>query len=468
VTDGARAAFSWRRGAIASVLVAAVTGAAIYLPWWFGERRHARELEAARPHPIPATDAQQAAILRALLLGIGNWGEMPPPPPPEPGAPPPEPTKGLPLLADRTATILQDTVIDGQSPPVMASPPGFSAPSGHWLATDLDYLGPIPRKLREEMVAANATASAQPDPALPGTRLAELDTWASFEANSSSEHKGMLRTTRAVLSVDGRQALLYADAVCDAMNCIEGSLFLFELRAGQWKIRRKANISGHSHLRCAPEGRMEDRMLVCNDPSPVGRPVDDAQQVAIAKAILDAEAFVLPMPPGHPEPQVAQRAWVIDRTATLRGCVRGVDEVAFCPTSDIAADDLRDDALYPGLSRAWRLELIDANQQASPLPKLDRSGVTWIRAALADRIATRAQWDALRARRPDVSGFLQLSRAVLSPDLNEALVYAEHHWPDAFEGPSRVVFRMREARGRWSVVSTQYAGTEARPFEPRR
>jgi hypothetical protein len=212
----------------------------------------------------------------------------------------------------------------------------------------------------------------------------------------------------------------------------------------------------------ASEALEEWREREAAQPRPI--PVSDAQQAQIARAIVDSGAFKLvPPPDAAGAAKTRSRAWVVDRTVAMGNCPTRPEDVAFCTWSEMAAEELRVDDYYPGLPRRWRLELIEANSSEQPIADPGSSDVTWISSDVAVAVNTPVEWDVLRAGDPALSGFLRLSRAVLSPDHGEALVYAEHHWPLSFEGPSRVVFRLRAAGNRWVVLTQQYAGANPMP-----
>lgn len=236
---------SWRRVAVIALVLALVVGSAIGLPWWLGERRHARELEAAKPHATPATDAQQAAIARAVLEGHRFGGVPPPPPPPPSRAGEParvdEPIR-YPMVIDETMAI--EFCPDATSMLECVGAPG--TPNGNWVYSDDPSLREIPRKLRQELVLANAAVSAQPDPAMPGVRLLDSgkpwpSDWDAFYERYP-ESTGRLQFSRAVLDGNATSALVYAWNGCGAV-CGEGWLILLERRGEGWVISQKLNIA---------------------------------------------------------------------------------------------------------------------------------------------------------------------------------------------------------------------------------
>jgi hypothetical protein len=241
---------SWRRVLVVVGVVACVGLAITYAPLALHAYQTHREREAERPHPIVATDAQQAAIIRALMLGVRNWGPLPPPPPPPNHSSDDAGSHGLPLLVDRTMplTFCPGTETDVSPPLDCPPPPGYE--SGNWLYSDHESLRDMPLGLRREMVLANTTSMAQPDPGLPGTRLvrfgprSEIRQWWSSGA-------GAVETTRAVVSVDGTEALVYGATLCGP-NCDGGALFLFRHDGPRWRLHSIMRTWGHTTFRCEP------------------------------------------------------------------------------------------------------------------------------------------------------------------------------------------------------------------------
>jgi hypothetical protein len=77
--------------------------------------------------------------------------------------------------------------------------------------------------------------------ALAGFSGANLG-WAGFYDKYPGA-TGILETSRAVLSADGNEALIYAWNGCGSL-CAEGGLFLLERNGNRWKIRKVLIIGG--------------------------------------------------------------------------------------------------------------------------------------------------------------------------------------------------------------------------------
>ena len=235
---------SWRRILILSSLLAiAVTGIVVApLARDAVEARRARQ--AAEPKPIPATDAQQAAIVRALLLAHDYEAlRAPATEPDDARAPEPE---DWPVLVDRTIRL---------RPPCPDAASGGAPCSPDFVGNDdiaeIDILiyefREVPLKLRRELLLANARSSAMPSPGIDGVRLvsptrgfAPVADAAFFQANPGAA--GIVRVSRAVLTEDGTQALIYAVHDCGRW-CQSTYLFVFERRAGEWALARELLIS---------------------------------------------------------------------------------------------------------------------------------------------------------------------------------------------------------------------------------
>jgi hypothetical protein len=237
------ARLSLRRVLIASGCLAMAGGLAVLLPLVWQYQQTMAEQVMSLPRPRPADAKTQAAIVRGLLQGHRYRGE--PPPPPEPGDRPPDEIQWqYPLLVDRTGAIPYRPSYEVDGPPPTSAP---GQASGNWLYSDDEFLRGIPRKLRQELVVANAGASVQPDPAIEGLRVVDESTafasfsgaglgWEGFHEKNPGA-TGILQTSRATLSEDGNEALIYAWNGCGSL-CGEGGLFLLERDGERWKIRK--------------------------------------------------------------------------------------------------------------------------------------------------------------------------------------------------------------------------------------
>jgi len=275
-----RAPLSWRRVLVLAGVAGALAFAIAYAPLAMDAYEQHREREAAKPRPIVATDAQQAAIIRALMLGIEGWGPLPPlPPRPPPGSTEDWPIyssvdHGLPKLLDRTVALrfCPGTEAD-VSPPLDCPLPPPGRVFANWLYSDHEFLRDIPLRLRREMVMANATSMPQPDPALPGTGLLH-DPGADTRPDSvprAPGGAGALETTRAVLRADGNEALVYGATLCGP-NCDTGALFLFARDGERWRLSAMLDFWGHPTIRCADREGRDPPSIACGDRATLRQP----------------------------------------------------------------------------------------------------------------------------------------------------------------------------------------------------
>jgi hypothetical protein len=201
-----------------------------------------RARQAAEPHPIPATDVEQAAIVRTLLAS-DDLGGLPFPPPPPAGQIAPPATRRLPLLLQETLVLrpcLQAVLCRGSYP---------DNPLGYLVSEDPE-LRDVDLKLRRELVLANAAGGMTPDPGVVGlarmpwkavaVRLSGGRFWPSFHA-AFPETNGYVSVTRAVVSPDRKRALVYTELSCGE-TCGTGALFQLAREPGGWKIERLLRI----------------------------------------------------------------------------------------------------------------------------------------------------------------------------------------------------------------------------------
>lgn len=227
----------WRWIVATGLGLSGLAGASLLLSLWL-----------LRPEPEPeppfptrlATDAEQRDVLRVLL--VGRYRGLPLPPPEE-GDPPRTPELPRPILATRTslrfcAPITTAETID---PDCADSDMGAVIASPRW-ELDMPRAPEIPYAFRVALVDANRQAHPQP---LPGGRASavmasdeiprtfQLDFWKRFyERHPGSA--GYFQATRAVVSGDGRQALIYVEHSCGGL-CGSGDLHLLRLHDGQWR-----------------------------------------------------------------------------------------------------------------------------------------------------------------------------------------------------------------------------------------
>jgi hypothetical protein len=202
-----------RIGLVLFALASGVAAAVFGLPPALERYRAIALRTSEHPRPRPASPGEQAAILRAVILTLR-----------------PHPTSraarmGLPWKP----VVVRRTLV-------------LCPPSAHGLAflrtcaddpEALDLLSTevdtgIPRVLRQALVAANAQPGANPDPRFEGVVVVDED-----DPLSRSEH--VLRSTQAVLSPDGRHALILTAVHC-GMLCGHGNLLRLARQGDAWVI----------------------------------------------------------------------------------------------------------------------------------------------------------------------------------------------------------------------------------------
>lgn len=237
--DGVR----WRRIFATSVVLGSLVSASVLGSlWWL--RSHAQP----GPPPFPtrlATDDEQRDIL-ALLFDRYFEG-LPPPPPPPPG-----PNRSVPIKRPdplRRPLVLIDTSLRFCAPATVDAT-GECATGGidetiaspRW---DFDFTDApdIRMRFRTALVAANRSVYPQPMPAGRSTiplaaedfhRVLETGFWRAFYQRFPGT-AGVVHASRAVVSADGREALIYVEHGCDGL-CGTGSLILLSRIDGRWRI----------------------------------------------------------------------------------------------------------------------------------------------------------------------------------------------------------------------------------------
>lgn len=230
----------WRRIFATSVVLACLGLASVLGSlWWLRPRP-----EPGSP-PFPtrlATDREQQDIL-ALLLDRYFEGLPPPPPQPEGGAP--IDWAGL----RRRPLVLLDTSLRFCTPATVDAT-GECATGGiddtivspRW---DLDFRDApdIRLRFRTALVAANRRVHPQPMPTGRPTipvaaedfhRVLEAGFWRAFYQRFPGT-AGVVHANRAVVSADGREALIYVEHRCDGL-CGTGSLILMSRIGGRWRV----------------------------------------------------------------------------------------------------------------------------------------------------------------------------------------------------------------------------------------
>ncbi|MEH6419354.1 hypothetical protein [Pseudomonas sp. CGJS7] len=189
------------------------------------------------PRPLPVSDSEQAAIVRALLDQIEIvGGDVPPPPAPGEAA--------KPRIDDRPVVLSRDTpaACRFREDLLPRRDAGCATPP---LATSIVSLyrddGFMPLKLRRELVLANQTPSQNPDPRDPGIVYRREAT--SGQRKESSlwplrdypNAKAWLMVARAVRTADGTGALIYAQIEC-GLQCSQGQLYQLQRRGDGWIV----------------------------------------------------------------------------------------------------------------------------------------------------------------------------------------------------------------------------------------
>jgi hypothetical protein len=226
---------NWRKTGALTLLIAAVTAIVLLAPLaqhWLAERQRER---AEAPNPVLASDRQQLELLRVLLRD--NPFEGVPPPPPEPGEiwveTPPPPI----VLVDSTVALCP---LPPHGSPLTAC---SSKPDADSLL-NMEFDAMIPRKLREELLAANQSSIRLQDPGVARVHLASRATVADLLAGLGwwrdfyrvfPGSGGVIEVSRAVLNQDGTRALIYVSHRCDG-TCGSGTLHYFQHVDGEWRV----------------------------------------------------------------------------------------------------------------------------------------------------------------------------------------------------------------------------------------
>lgn len=215
---------NWKRiGVLTTVLTVLATVAIGVGPAIAAIKAEIRR-RAEMPDPIVASTDETRSIL-AVVLAHADYQGLPPPPPVPGQTTSPRPRKIL-LLADHSLCI--------------SNAPGCS----RGLSVTYPELDAFaPRKLREELVAANGRRTPMQVAGLGGVRVVSFGEARSILVNGDWDafyrqypgSAGLAAVSRPVLSKDGTQALLYVEHRCDGM-CGEGMLFLLQREATGWRI----------------------------------------------------------------------------------------------------------------------------------------------------------------------------------------------------------------------------------------
>ncbi len=207
-----------------------------------GSPRQSRAEPESGPLLFPArlaTEIEQRDMLRVLLLGryLGRGLH-----PPGESDLPRMPGGSRPILTTKTSLRFCPPLATPEAIDPDCASDGMEAAiaSPRW---DTRGAPNIPHAFRAALVDANRQAHPQP---LPGGRASavmasdeiprtfQLDFWKRFyERHPGSA--GYFQATRAVVSGDGRQALIYVEHSCGGL-CGSGDLHLLRFRDGQWRV----------------------------------------------------------------------------------------------------------------------------------------------------------------------------------------------------------------------------------------
>jgi hypothetical protein len=233
---GAAKSLRWRRVIAVSLTIALIVGGLLLAPLVREAHIARRERLAALPQPRPATDELQVQIVRALLAQHRFQGV--PMAPPEPGESPRADPRRYPMLHDRTLAMRRCLIAPTQANPLPCGPPPPGELDATFLWSDDIYWRDLPLRSRRELVLANATSTPLPDPGIDGVQLLaarpSAGGWRGFH-RSHPQATGWLVLSRATLSADGREALIYVDHGCDDL-CGTSAVFRFVRGPNGWRL----------------------------------------------------------------------------------------------------------------------------------------------------------------------------------------------------------------------------------------
>lgn len=192
-----------------------------------------------RPVPIIASDAETAAILKAVIEA-NETGYGRPPPPPEPtgaDAAHTDPVSRFEKSAPRDLILIDRSVTCPESP---SNP--FACPYDPKYFFDAKSSASVPLKWRQELQLANRSVRSMPAPALAYvhvTSAAVVDAifekgfWKEFYERFP-DSSGTLSASIPVLSEDHARALIYVEQGCEGL-CGTGYLHVLERTSSGWK-----------------------------------------------------------------------------------------------------------------------------------------------------------------------------------------------------------------------------------------
>jgi hypothetical protein len=246
--------FAWRRvvttAGLLSLTLAFLIPAPIAITAYVNYREY-------HPDPLPASDADQVAILQAVLA-LPRFHKAPvfvvPSRPPEGDGREAVPAESLPDAADdpgvpivlsKEALAPCDTNSPDDEPESCAHFDELIG--GPWSPT-------IPLKLRLELLGVVGHASSFRDIDSPGIQMAtsaqiaaipDPDGWSWYAGfyDRFPGTAGLLDATRAVLAHDGEHALIYVRRVTGLMDA-SGQLVYLVRREGEWQVETAVELWG--------------------------------------------------------------------------------------------------------------------------------------------------------------------------------------------------------------------------------
>jgi hypothetical protein len=227
----------WKRISRTSALLAIFFIAAVFIIPAAHWMKTKLDLSAERPDPITASPEETIAILSTVLEREQFSGL--PPPPPVPGEYSP-PTANQPLvLVDRSLCL-------GEKPDGVCG----SVRTDSVLIPEFDAFAS--RKFRAELMLANRAAQKLDLRGIPNTTISSHeiierifdgsasgldDAWSSFY-RTFPHSAGFAVISNPVISIDGKQALIYVIHYCGPL-CGSGTLHLLIRSGTSWRIEKK-------------------------------------------------------------------------------------------------------------------------------------------------------------------------------------------------------------------------------------
>ena len=218
---------SGRRVLAVVALLSTVILAALSLPLALHALDQEQIRRASEPKPIVASPDVQLEIAREIIRDSVN-------------------PKGGPTFT----TVVLDSTAAFCVPGAAGSDPACSPISLDDSLSSIELDTEVPRKLRMELLLANRSSIVTPDPGVAGAifksreRLSRIfsggDGWTSFHSEFPDAH-GYLELSRAVLSRDGKHALMYSAFHCGWL-CGLGTLIHLEKTPTGWRVTKSVGL----------------------------------------------------------------------------------------------------------------------------------------------------------------------------------------------------------------------------------